>query len=56
LKKQALYQGTASAVPIRLGFSPWFGNPGAGPSHPLEKTGAKALWVFPICGTAEAVP
>jgi hypothetical protein len=46
LKKRALYQGTALAVPIRqhfLGFSPWFISSGAHPLHPLEKAGAKAL-------------
>ena len=28
-----------------LGFSPWIGHPGATPSHPPQKTGAKALRV-----------
>jgi hypothetical protein len=45
LKKRALYQGTALAVPIGkhfLGFSTRFSSPGAHPLHPLERAGAKA--------------
>ena len=47
VKEQALYQGTASAVPngcICWALAPGDGKPSAqSPSHPHEKTGAKAL-------------
>jgi hypothetical protein len=47
VKKWALYQGTASAVPIGRhfpGISPWFGNPAQIHFHPPEKTGAKGQY------------